>query len=137
MAESSVKTLKQNLKMTKYSTSYNKSQNRYKKNVSIIPSYLTNDRLGPMSNFLLVFSFVSLMGLLYLSQVKRTGDFNYSISEVEAHQSQLQEDNRSLEVQAAKLKSLQRIRENVASENLVQPENVVRVKISNPVKSAE
>ncbi len=49
---------------------------------------------------------VCLIGLVYLTQVTKTNSFSYKINSLESKQSQLKEDQKDLELTAARLRSL-------------------------------
>ncbi|MFT4532178.1 MAG: Tfp pilus assembly protein PilN [Candidatus Saccharimonadales bacterium] len=63
-------------------------------------------RLGPISNAITLLVLVCLIGLVYLTQVTKTNSFSYDINTLEQQQSQLKEEQKDLELTAARLRSV-------------------------------
>lgn len=69
-------------------------------------SFRSDDkRLGPISNAIILVVLLCLIGLVYLTQVTRTNAYSYQISELQTKQSQLLEEQKDLELTAARLKA--------------------------------
>ncbi len=64
-------------------------------------------RLGPVSNAITLVLLASLIGLVYLTQVTKINSFSYEINSLEQHQSQLKEEQKDLELTAARLRSVE------------------------------
>lgn len=67
-------------------------------------------KLGPVSNTVMLIVMACLLGLLYLTQVTKTNAYGYQINDLHAQQSALQSEHDDLEVAAARLQSLDRVR---------------------------
>lgn len=76
-------------------------------------------RLGPVSNAIVLLVMVCLIGLVYLTQVTKTNSFSYEINNLETQQSQLKEEQKDLELTAARLRSVDENRVAQASQGLV------------------
>ena len=76
-------------------------------------------RLGPVTNAIVLLVMVCLIGLVYLTQVTKTNAFSYDINKLETTQSQLKEDQKDLELTAARLRSVDSERVAKAAEGLV------------------
>jgi hypothetical protein len=76
-------------------------------------------RLGPVSNAIVLLVMVCLIGLVYLTQVTKTNSFSYEINSLEQKQSQLKEDQKDLELTAARLRAVDSERLAEASKGLV------------------
>lgn len=76
-------------------------------------------RLGPISNAIVLLVMVCLIGLVYLTQVTKTNSFSYQINELETTQTQLKEEQKDLEVTAARLRSVESRRVAEAADSLV------------------
>ena len=76
-------------------------------------------RLGPVSNAIVLLVMICLIGLVYLTQVTKTNTFSYDINQLEIKQSQLKEDQKDLELTAARLRSVDSERVAKAAEGLV------------------
>lgn len=76
-------------------------------------------RLGPVSNTIVLLVMVCLIGLVYLTQVTKTNAFSYDINQLETKQSALKEDQKNLEITAARLRSVDSAKVAEASAALV------------------
>lgn len=76
-------------------------------------------RLGPISNAIVLLVMVCLIGLVYLTQVTKTNSFSYQINELETTQTHLKEEQKDLEVTAARLRSVESRRVAEAANSLV------------------
>lgn len=63
-------------------------------------------RLGPISNAIVLLVLICLIGLVYLTQVTKTNEYSYQIQELQTKQSTLKEEQKDLELSAARLKSI-------------------------------
>ena len=63
-------------------------------------------RFGPISNAVVLLVMLCLLGLVYLTQVTKTNSFSYEINSLEQTQSQLREEQKDLELTAARLRSV-------------------------------
>ena len=63
-------------------------------------------RLGPISNAIVLILLVCLIGLVYLTQVTKTNTYSYTIEELQTKQSSLREEQKDLELTAARLRSI-------------------------------
>jgi hypothetical protein len=83
-------------------------------------SYLSGKRtLGPVSNSIILIVLACLIGLLYLTQVTKTNSYGYTINSLQQQQSDLQSQKANLEVNAARLQSLDRVSASDAAKKLV------------------
>ena len=76
-------------------------------------------RLGPVSNTIVLLVMVCLIGLVYLTQVTKTNAFSYDINQLEVKQSSLKEDQKNLELTAARLRSVDSTKVAEAAQSLV------------------
>jgi hypothetical protein len=67
-------------------------------------------KLGPVSNTVTLIVLACLLGLLYLTQVTKTNAYGYQLDGLNQQQAQLKTDHDNLEIQAARLQSLDRTR---------------------------
>lgn len=71
--------------------------------------------LGPIANFLFIAVLVSILGLIYLTQVTKTSSYGYEVNNLQTHYQELVKEKQSLQVESARLQALERIRSsNVA-----------------------
>ena len=70
---------------------------------------VTDKRLGPVSNTIVLIVLACLLGLLYLTQVTKTNAYGYKINTLQKQQSQLQQQNQDLSVASAREQSVDRV----------------------------
>lgn len=81
-------------------------------------------RLGPVSATFVVIVAISLLALIYLNQITKTNVFGYQITSLQSKATALQSSKQDLEVQAARLQSIEEIQKSPAVAAMV-PENQV------------
>src|ERR1700744_3360009 len=70
---------------------------------------VTDKRLGPVVNTVVLIVLACLLGLLYLTQVTRTNSYGYQINSLQQQQSQLQQQHQDLTVASAREESVSRV----------------------------
>ena len=70
---------------------------------------VTDKRLGPVSNTIVLIVLACLLGLLYLTQVTKTNSYGYQINGLKQQQSKLQQQHEDLTVASAREQSLDRV----------------------------
>src|SRR5579864_6288309 len=76
-------------------------------------------KIGPISNTIILIVLACLLGLLYLTQVTKTNAYSYTINSLQNQQTQLQSEHNQLEVNAARLQSVQRVAASSVNQQLV------------------
>lgn len=85
-----------------------------------VTSYRTKGRtIGPVSNTVILVVLACLLGLLYLSQVTKTNAYGFQVEELRQTQSQLEGEHAELELQAARLQSVDRVKNSGVAKGLV------------------
>jgi len=77
---------------------------------------VTDRRLGPVSNTIILIVLACLLGLLYLTQVTKTNSYGYKINALQQEQSKLKQEHDDLSVASARRQSI----EQVASSSTAQ-----------------
>lgn len=75
--------------------------------------------LGPVSNTIMLIILACLLGLLYLTQVTKTNAYGYQINELQQQQSQLKDENAELQVSAARLQALDKVKNSEVAKSMV------------------
>ncbi len=75
--------------------------------------------IGPVSNTIILIVLACLLGLLYLTQVTKTNAYGYKINSLKEQQNQLSQEHNELEVSAARLQSVDRVKNSDAAKGLV------------------
>lgn len=70
---------------------------------------VTDKRLGPVSNTIVLIVLACLLGLLYLTQVTKTNAYGYKINALQEQQSSLQQQHEDLTVASAREQSIARV----------------------------
>jgi hypothetical protein len=76
-------------------------------------------RLGPVSNTIMLIILACLFGLLYLTQVTKTNAYSYEINELQTRAETLKNEHAELEVASARLQALERAKNSEANKSLV------------------
>ena len=74
--------------------------------------------LGPITNFMFIAVLVSIMGLIYLTQITKTSSYGYEVNRLQTHHQELVKENQSLTVESARLQALERIRTSSVAKNM-------------------
>lgn len=110
---------KDSIKMT-YSSSVSLGKSRYASRGQNVVSFKNEStRLGPVSNTIVLLVLICLIGLVYLTQVTKTNSYSYEIQDLQTAQSVLKEEQKDLELTAARLRSIDSTAVAKASESLV------------------
>ena len=75
--------------------------------------------LGPVSISFLTIAAIVVLALLYITQITKTNVFGYRLSQLQAQRDKILADKQGLEVEAARLQSIQRIESSPAVQKLV------------------
>lgn len=75
--------------------------------------------LGPISNTIALLILLCLLGLLYLTQVTKTNALSYRLDDLRTEEKVLKTEHNELEITAARLQSLDRVKSSEAAKKLV------------------
>lgn len=76
-------------------------------------------RLGPISNTIMLIILACFLGLLYLTQVTKTNAYGYKINSLQQQQDKLKDENAELQVSAARLQALDRVKNSDVAKSMV------------------
>ena len=65
-----------------------------------------------------------ILGLLYLTQINKTNAYTYPINDLQTKQQQLADEQQNLQVQSARLQSLERIQKSGVAKAYTAPTQV-------------
>jgi len=103
-----------------YSQSLALNRSRYSgRNRNSVSFALTNKKIGPVSNTIILVVLACLLGLIYLTQVTKTNTYGYQIASLQNQQQQLETQKQNLEVSQAQLQSLSRVQASSATSSMV------------------
>jgi hypothetical protein len=81
---------------------------------------VTDKRLGPVSNTIVLIVLACLLGLLYLTQVTRTNSYGYQINTLKNQQAQLQQQKQDLQLASARDQSVDRAASSAQAQTMTQ-----------------
>ena len=84
-------------------------QQNYQRGQNSVSFKITDKRLGPVSNTIVLIVLACLLGLLYLTQVTKTNAYSYQINDLKTEQSKLEQQHQDLTVASARLQSVERV----------------------------
>ena len=103
-----------------YSSSLAVNRQRFSSRNQNTTSFRGNHaKLGPISNTIILVVLTCLLGLLYLTQVTKTNAYGYRINELNQQQTKLASEHDQLEVAAARLQALDRVKNSTVAKSLV------------------
>lgn len=103
-----------------YSNSLSVSRQRFVSRNQNSTKFVTKEHaIGPVTNTIVLIVLVCLLGLLYLTQVTKTNTYSYKLNDLRQKQASLNDEQSQLEVDAARLQALERVKTSDANKNLV------------------
>ena len=103
-----------------YSSSLALSRQRYaQRNQNSVSFRNTARTIGPVSNTIILVVLACVLGLLYLTQVTKTNAHGYRINALNEQHSDLQQEHAELEIAAARLQSLERVKNSQVASAMV------------------
>ncbi len=106
---------------TTFMLSRSMSETQFKRNQNIIKHSLDGKQFGPVAHTVIVVLLLSVMGLMYLAQINKTNAYTYPINGLETKKEALLDEKSRLEVEAARLGSLDSVKKSAAMQNLGSP----------------
>lgn len=109
------------LSRTSSNTSWQRNQNTVRHNFS-------SKQFGPVAHTVVVVLLLSVMGLMYLAQINKTNAYTYPINELETKRDTLIAEQQQLQVEAARLGSLETVKNSTVAQNLTDPSQTQTVR---------
>lgn len=81
-------------------------------------------RLGPVAHTILVTLMLVILGLVYLTQVNKTGAYTYELHDLRAKQDALVSEQEDLRVENARLQALQTVSNSNVAQAMTAPQKV-------------
>ncbi len=97
--------------MTTFTVAARRNQNLYRARTGVL--------VGPISSRFVVVAIVGALALLYLTQITKTSVFGTQLNQLKSQRDKLVSDKRDLEIEAARLQSIQSIQSSSAVKNMV------------------
>lgn len=102
-------------------TSWRRNQNTVRHNFD-------GKQFGPIAHTVIVILLLSVMGLMYLAQINKTNAYTYPINELETKRDSLIAEQQELKVEAARLGSLDTVKNSAVAQNLTEPSAVQTIR---------
>lgn len=106
--------------MTTATMAMRRNQNLYRQKAEL--------KLGPISSGAVIVAIVAVLALLYLNAITKTSVFGYQVTQLQAQRTQAQAAKQELEVEAARLTSIQEIQNSKSVQQLVPTTQVTYAK---------
>lgn len=108
--------------MSQYQTlSLRRSETRnWRRNQNTV-RYQFGAGLGPVSHAIIIIAALSILGLIYLTQITKTSAYGYQINDLQVKQDELLSEKRDLEVENARLQALERVKQSDVAKAMSSP----------------
>lgn len=83
--------------------------------------YKSKSKLGPVANMVVIVLLIALIGLLYLTQLSRTGSYSYELNDINERRTELAAEQDNLRVENARLQSLSAIKNSEVAQAMTAP----------------
>jgi cell division protein FtsL len=77
--------------------------------------------LGPISHTIIIAIMLCVLGLIYLTQITKTGAYGYQINDLKVRKDQILSEKRDLEVENARLQALERVKQSDVAKAMTNP----------------
>lgn len=111
--------------MSYYTSSYAMRQTRlHTRNQNTVRTKTATHGFGPISNTIILAIIISLLGLLYLTQITKQTTYGYEVNALETQKTELVSEQQSLQVEAARLQAIDRVKNSKVAKQLVEPSSI-------------
>lgn len=100
----------------------------WQRNQNTIRHSLSSKQFGPVAHTVIVVLLLSVMGLMYLAQINKTNAYTYPINELETKREALLTEQQQLKVEAARLGSLETVKNSTVAQNLTTPTSIQTIR---------
>ncbi len=115
-----------------YSTTFMLSRTQtnasWRRNQNTVRHNFEGKHFGPVAHTVLVVMLLCVMGLMYLAQINKTNAYTYPINELESKKTSLISEQQQLKVEAARLGSLETVKNSTVAQNLTNPSQVQTIR---------
>lgn len=113
---------------TTFMMSRTNTNTSWRRNQNTVRHSFDSKQFGPIAHSVVVVLLLSVMGLMYLAQINKTNAYTYPINELETKRTALMAEQQQLEVEAARLGSLETVKNSTVAQNLAQPSQVQTIR---------
>lgn len=101
-------------------------QNGWGRNQNTV-AYASNIKIGPITHTVLVALLITVLGLIYLTQATKVSGYDYASEAISDKISSLTQEKDNLEVENARLTSLQTVKNSSVAKSMTTPGSTERV----------
>ncbi len=91
-------------------------------------AFASSVKLGPVAHTVLIALMITVLGLIYLTQATRATSYDYEAQQVEKEIAELSIQKSDLEVENARLTSLETVSDSSVARSMVEPEAIEYVR---------
>jgi len=113
---------------TTFMLSRTNANTAWRRNQNTVRHSFNAKQFGPVAHTVLVVLLLSVMGLMYLAQINKTNAYTYPINELEARKDSLVAEQQQLKIEAARLGSLNTVKNSTVAQNLTDPSAVQAIR---------
>ncbi len=84
-------------------------------------AYRVKSGLGPVTNAVIVILLLSVLGLIYLTQITKTSTYGYEMNALETKRQELANEKTDLQVESARLEALENVKKSSVAANMNAP----------------
>ncbi|MBL8159762.1 hypothetical protein JNJ66_04855 [Candidatus Saccharibacteria bacterium] len=103
-----------------YAANANRRDAAWRRNQNTV-AYRVQRGLGPVASTVMVILLLSVLGLIYLTQLTKTSTYGYKINELETKRRELESQRADLEVESARLQALERVKSSSVADAMTTP----------------
>lgn len=115
-----------------YSTTFMLSRSNantaWRRNQNTVRHSFDGKQFGPVAHTVVVILLLSVMGLMYLAQINKTNAYTYPINSLETKRDSLVAEQQQLKIEAARLGSLDSVKNSAVAQNLTDPAKVQTIR---------
>jgi len=100
----------------------------WRRNQNTVRHSFDGKHFGPVAHTVVVVMLLCVMGLMYLAQINKTNAYTYPINTLEARRDSLVAEQQQLKVEAARLGSLETVKNSTVAQNLTAPTQVQTIR---------
>ena len=113
---------------TTFMLSRTQSNTAWRRNQNTVRHSFDGKQFGPVAHTVVVVMLLCVMGLMYLAQINKTNAYTYPINELQARKDSLIAEQQQLKVEAARLGSLETVKNSTVAQNMTSPSAIQTIR---------
>lgn len=91
-------------------------------------AFASSVKLGPVTHTVLVALMITVLGLIYLTQATKATSYDYQAQKVDERIAELTSEKTDLEVENARLTSLETVQKSEVAREMTSPDNTANIR---------